>query len=106
MRLTDGEKFYIYRRRVGWSQVEAARRFGTGTADAYRALESGQWRVGWRKVPVVQAVTALEKCVLMRRRAGMTQRALAEAIGRSRCWVNQAERGLVNGKRLKQYWEL
>lgn len=51
-------------------------------------------------------ITPLERCILYRRRAGMTRTDLAHELGCSRYWVGQMELGAVNPQRLLDYWRV
>src|SRR5699024_9311904 len=97
----NGERLFIQRRRNGWSQERMALECGMYLR-TYTLCERGQLPVS--DAPAVGRLTALEKCVLARRRRGMTQEDLAEAMGRSRLWVNRAEKGLMGRGELERYW--
>lgn len=49
-------------------------------------------------------ITENERCVLMRRRAGYTQRQVGKDLGFCRWWINQMESGKVDCTPLTTYW--
>lgn len=57
-----------------------------------------------RRAKGIRATTAVERCVLLRRRINMTQAELAEALGCCRYWVILMEQGKRDPKRLLDYW--
>lgn len=99
---TPQENLYIWRRRKNMNQVEAADALGV-TVDRYRAWETGEVTTA---VPYRNAgkLSIPEKCVLLRRRAGLTQREIAETLGCTRLWVNHMEKGTVPVDRLQEHW--
>ena len=99
--LTDGEQLFLRRRREGWNQAQAAAHMQV-TIDQYRLKEHDELKID---SPLWPEPTGAEKCVIYRRRAGMTQKDVAAAIGRSRLWVNRMERGLEDATPLVCFWE-
>ncbi len=101
-RLSCGERLIIDRRRRKETQAVAAKRLYT-TPFIY-----GQWERDEDEGPSIRSVRPLrmhEKCLLYRRRNGMSQDQVAREADRSRWWLNQMERGLVPCKELLTYWE-
>lgn len=56
-------------------------------------------------VPEVDKLSQDEICLLLRRRAEMTQEECAELIGVTRFWFNQMETGKVPLSDLVDFWE-
>ena len=101
-RLSCGERLIIERHRLKETQEKAAQRF------AVSSYTYGQWERDAEKGPERQcfSLTESERCLLYRRRAGLSQGKLASEMGRSRTWITQMERGLVPCKELIAYWEV
>lgn len=102
---TNAEKLLIERRRLGQTQVEAARRYRVT-----RALYGAWERLGTEaeiRAPTVRigSLQPHERCLLYRRRAGFTQARVAEELQCCRWQVNQMERGLASVDNLLWYWE-
>lgn len=104
--LTTGERFLIDRMRREETQAEAAQRLDIGvTKKNCFLLENDNYAfMTGLMAPAVKQLTGQEACVLLRRRAEMTQAEVAEAISRSRYWVNKMERGTESCEELIQYW--
>lgn len=102
--LTFGEKLLISRRRSEQSQEQAARSLGV-SRNVYGKLERDE-EVPNRTFPVmvVEELTKEEKCLILRRRAGLTQEECAEEIGVTRFWFNQMETGKVCCQSLANFW--
>lgn len=99
---TKGESLFLARRRAGINQVEAAQRHGVHV-DKYREWEADE-RTKDQPWARLGALKINEVCVLLRRRAGITQRQLAETMGCTRLWINQMERGEAPADRLREHW--
>jgi len=100
--LTDGEKLFLDRRRLGESQSVAAERVGTSLFN-YRRLEKAP-ELSSGKQPKLGRITKAESCVIYRRRSGMTTQAVADAVGYCRWWVFRMENGQVDPAPLLEYW--
>lgn len=100
---TRGESLFIQRRRKDQTQVEAAADYNV-SADTYREWEADRGE----NVPraVLGQLKPHEMCVLMRRRAKLTQKQLAGKVGCTRLWVIQMENGEASPDRLVAYWRL
>jgi len=103
--LTDGERLLIARRRSGESQETIARRHGI-TRNVYGRIERDdeEFRAGIA-LPELGELTDDEKCLLLRRRSGLTQEECAEYLGVTRFWFNQMETGKVPCSDLVKFWE-
>lgn len=101
---TRAERFLLARRRMGWNQENAASRLGLSTRD-YARLERGELSRPRLRAPRLGRVRRHERCLLLRRRARVSQAEVAREIGRSRWWVNQMERGQAPVDDLVWYWE-
>lgn len=99
---TRGESLLIWRRRQGFNQVEAAAEYGVHP-DRYRDWEADR-RTADQPRRHLGKLLPHEVCVLMRRRAGKTQREVAAAIGLTRLWVIKMEEGAAPVDRLREYW--
>lgn len=103
--LTNSELLFVYRRRHGYTQAEAADKWRV--AD-YRSLENGEEapsRSLVRAMKVGGSLTVNEIATIKRRREGMTQPELAETLGVSVNWLCRMEKGTapVNDD-LREYW--
>lgn len=107
--LTRGELMFVYRRRRGLTQVEAAEAAGVGT-NQYREWELGEEEPTREEVRSMKAGGALEIheiATTLRRREGMTQPELAEKLGISTNWLCRMEKGEVDmNQGLFDYWNL
>lgn len=99
---TRGESLLLWRRRADLNQVEAAAIFKT-SPDIYREWEADR-RTGDQPRKHLGALKLHEVCLIMRRRAGQTQRELAKALGCTRLWVISMESGEAPVDRLRQHW--
>lgn len=102
LKLTRGERLFIWRRRKGINQEHAAYRFKVHV-DIYRDWERDKRE---KDQPSMNAgsLSISETCVILRRRAGMTQRELADKMEITRLWVIQMEDGVAPIDRLRRYW--
>lgn len=100
--LRAGERLIVDRRRRAESQQAAAERLGV-TLYRYRLWEEGQLVPTCRR-PALGALRPHESCYLLRRRAGLKLRDIADALGTSRWWVTQMESGRAPIDRLLAYW--
>lgn len=101
--LTRGEKLYLYRNRIGFSQEQRCVDLGVGFAE-YRAMEVDSETT---KPPYISigAMEPRESYMIFRRRAGMTKGEVAEAVGCSVEWLRQMEQGRAPIRRLEEYWK-
>jgi transcriptional regulator with XRE-family HTH domain len=108
MKYTVGERFLLDRRRHGWTQGNQAKLhmvrpylYGMVERDEF----TGDTLPGELVVPRLGRVHAHERCLIYRRRAGVSQKQVAKDLKRSRAWVNAMERGKVPCDDLTWYWE-
>lgn len=113
-RLSHGERLLVDRRRRGLSQGEAAARYllepwqyGLAERDDSE-LSPDVWAWVQTIAPRIRSseLRPNERCLLLRRRARLTQEEVAEHMGRSRWWVNQMERGEAPCDELLEHWGL
>jgi transcriptional regulator with XRE-family HTH domain len=103
---SPGERLLIMRLRKRMTQSQMAAHFGVPTK-TYRA-----WENGYRDKSIPPGTVPLgqlrihEICRLLRKRAGKTQRQVAEEMGITRLWVFIMERGEGQTYRLANYWGL
>lgn len=90
---TASERLLIYRRRQGRTQAQEALRRGVPTS-AYIKWEKGLNRISCPNESV-HPLQDFEKCMLLRKRLGISQKELADILGRSRWWTAQMERGMA-----------
>lgn len=104
-KLTDGEKFFLERRRNGETQGEAASALKVHI-NIYSMWERGKLPTPIKSHFREHTMTENEVFLVKRRRAGLTVKGLAEILGCSHEWVNQMERGETKyvGK-LRDYWK-
>ncbi len=98
--LTEGERLLVDRRRRDESQRDAAARLGV-TLYRYRALESGEADAD---AVAVGPLRPHERFFLLRRRHGISVGEIAAALGSSRWWVTQMEKGRAPAGLLEAYW--
>lgn len=104
MILLPHERFYLWRRRQGYTQVQAAQHLRI----AKRRLE--RWESG--EIPVPEAfiprpmipAKTHEYCIIKRRRSGMTTTEVAEAMGISRVTLLKRENGKGKVSELAKFW--
>jgi transcriptional regulator with XRE-family HTH domain len=95
------ERLWLYRIRMKLTQRQRAEALGV-KVDRYRDWETG---VVTKDMPITTLiVTPTEMCRLRRRREGMTQQEVADAMGVSRLWVLKMERGEAPSGRLINFW--
>ncbi len=103
--MTVGERLLIARRRSNESQETVARRFDM-TRNTYGRLERDDEDLhSGISLPELGELTQEEICILLRRRAGLTQEECADKIGVTRFWFNQMEMGKVSSSDLVKFWE-
>lgn len=111
--LTRPEQLLVWRLYAEHSQTKAARLLGIPPR-LYGTLERGDrlvpYRLRGRKVPVA-AVRWLRdlkphmQCLILRRRAGLSQAQVAAKVRCSRWLVVQMERGEADPARLMRHWK-
>lgn len=99
--LTDGERLYIVRRRKKRTQKDAAALYGVSRVTYNR------WENDLANGPTeaLTSIFAFERCLINRKRSGMTQADLAKDLKISRHWLNLMENGNINCKPLVDFWE-
>ncbi len=103
--MTVGERLLIARRRANESQETVARHLGM-TRNTYGRLERDDEDLhSGISLPELGELTQEEICILLRRRAGLTQEECADKIGVTRFWFNQMEMGKVSSSDLVKFWE-
>ena len=103
--MTVGERLLIARRRDNESQETVARRLGM-TRNFYGRLERDDEDLSAGiSLPELGELTQDEVCLLLRRRAGLTQEECADKLGITRFWFNQMETGKVPCSDLVKFWE-
>lgn len=99
--LTKGESLLIWRRRLGFNQIQAAGECNV-QPDHYRDWEMDKREDAPRRL--LGQLKPHELCLILRRRAGKTQREIASALGCSRLWLIHIENGNAPVERLCDYW--
>lgn len=93
MRLTDGEKLFLLRRRQGLTQAAYGKRLGL-THDTVSALEHSRGSLRPALRPSSPVVAAPHELVtVLRRRAGLSAAELAGHLGISRVTLLKREHG-------------
>lgn len=100
--MTRGERRLIVRRRAGRSQREMAELHDVSLY-FYRKMERDP-RKGPPPDLLGGPLGAHERLFLLRRRAGLAVRDVAERMGVSPWWVTQMERGTAPVDRLAAWW--
>lgn len=105
MKLQQYERLVIERRRRDESQAEAAKRYRV-TLYEYRSWERGEGKVPARAGASVRRLEPFEECFIQRSRVpGLTAAHLAKAVGCSRWWLTQMERGQQPAESLVACWQ-
>jgi transcriptional regulator with XRE-family HTH domain len=99
---TRGEKLRVLRRRRGWSQRAAAKKYKTSEWQ-YREWEADT-NEGAEAPDIELELQLHELCFLTRRREGWTAAEIADDLGVSRYWLGCMERGQAPVDRLAEYW--
>lgn len=105
--LTSGEILYLYRRRLGLTQMEMATAQGM-SRHQYAQAERDQMmhqKLNKKGVASMKVLHPYEKCVIYRRRTNTTQKTVAQDLNLSRVWINRLERGEGDPSELLCYWE-
>lgn len=98
--LTDGERWWLWRRRRAWSQGEACRHLRV-SRNFYQHVEGGEYRLRMNSAQFVEP-RASELFVIARRRAKLSVGAVAEALGVSRPTIYDWEASCDS--RLEKFW--
>lgn len=102
--LTPQEQMFLYRRRKGETQAQAALRLGVSYV-TYSKAEKGNRDPFEVPEPIEPStLTDNEICVLMRRSAGLSRTEIAQKIGVSRAWITYMEHGKIGADSLINYW--
>lgn len=101
---TRGESLLLWRRRADLGQVAAAKLFEV-SHDIYWQWETDRRTEGQPRKHLGQ-LKMHEVCFLLRRRAKVSQRKLAELMGITRLWVIQMEAGTAPVERLRNHWKV
>lgn len=101
--LTKAEKFFISRNRRELTQAEMADELGV-TRNYYNAVECSRGLDTDLDPPNVEPLSDLEACVILRRRADISQEELATILECSRYWINRMEQGSEKAEKLIDYW--
>lgn len=111
--LSPGEALFLDRRKRGMTQARYAR-LHKATVDQVHKWESdvpARNRAGEAiECPDVGitwgALNDAERCVIMRRREGLSRTDLAGRVGVSQQWISAMERGQHPADRLVEFWGL
>lgn len=103
IKTTKGESLFLWRRRQGLSQPEAAAQFKV-SVDTYREWEADQRTKDQPRQLLGGALKPHEVCVIKRRREKLTQREVGRRMGCTRLWVHQMEAGQGPVERLREFW--
>jgi DNA-binding XRE family transcriptional regulator len=103
LRITRSERLFIERRRLGESQEQAAWRHGI-SLNIYEQMERGQRAIPNDLMPRIGDSEVHERCVVLRRRAQLTQDDVAQSVGCSVRWIQLMERGERPCALLREFW--
>lgn len=100
------ERLYIHRLRTGKSQSSFALEHGIDYT-LYRHIEKGWARDSADLFNICQDLELIprEQAIILRRRTGQTQTAIARQMGITRGWLVQMETGKGNSNSLISYWQ-
>lgn len=99
--LTVGETLLLARRRKGLGQRRMSRAFKI-TYDLYSRWERDLVPGAPRQL--LWGLQPHEVCLIRRRRAGLTQQAVADKLGLCRFWINRMEQGTAPVRDLAEFW--
>lgn len=102
--LSPGETLLLWRRRMGWNQLEAATHFKVSIFTLKLAEYDKARNFKYRK-NIKIALRDYEKCLIHRKRSGLTQEEVAKQVGVGRYWLRLQEKGDVPCKKLLEFWE-
>lgn len=106
LKLTSGEKLLLWRRRIGWNQKQAAKYYAVSVYN-YKLAEYDKLKHFPYKISDFKLLPPLhdyEKCLIHRKRSGLTQPAAAKQIGYGRYWLRLQETGKVSCEKLLVWW--
>lgn len=103
-KLTPGETLLIWRRRMEWTQAEAANYYGVSIF-RLKLAEYDKAKDFPYKNNLKITLRPNEKCLLYRKRAKLTQPQVATEFGIGRYWLRLQETGKVPCARLLSWWE-
>ena len=108
--LTNGEQLFVFRRRRGVTQAQAAKILDVST-NQYRDWETDVDHASRSTVRDLKtdgsSLVECEIATTMRRRKGIKQPVLADELGISTNWLCRMEKGDVNmNDDLLNYWNL
>jgi transcriptional regulator with XRE-family HTH domain len=104
--LSQSEVVLITRRRAGFSQRDMGDSYDMSRY-SYGRKERDEKEAA-RLMTFTMSFDELkdhEKCFILRKRKGLTQREVAALLGLSRYWINQKEVGHVDCSDLKKFWD-
>ena len=101
--LSSGESLLIQRRRASLTQAEMGANFKM-SRHSYGEYERDLVEIKTDHLSF-DDLQPYEKCVILRKRAGMTQLEVALLMGLSRYWINQKEIGRVDCQDLLTFLE-
>jgi DNA-binding XRE family transcriptional regulator len=107
--LTEGEFLFTVRKRFGMTQAAFAEMLLTTRKEIIRAEQDQATQplsLDRDDVVCKKALEFHEQARILRRRAGMGRKELAERIGVSKWWLTQMESGVpgICNARLLEYW--
>jgi len=102
LKLTQGETYFIERKRSGMTQAEMARKLAISVKE-YRLIEADKHEP--RFTIEITNLAPHEACVIARKRANMSQQELADYLGISRTWLRLQETGEISCAQLLTFWE-
>jgi len=102
VRLNNAEKLFITRKRMEHTQQGMAEHCGI-TRLEYIEIEKGEKPLSYWPYDVLH-LQPNEKCVIARRRFGITQQELADQLSFSRYYINKMENGHADCGWLTGYW--
>ena len=102
--LTNGEILMLWRRRRGWNQIDSANYHGVSIFKLKLAEYDKSKDFKYRNFKLGQ-LSPHEKCLIYRKRNGITQTQLCQILECSREWLRLQESGIVSCSKLLAFWE-
>lgn len=100
LKLSEGERALVYRRRMGFNQKQMAALLGIGRRRYGEREDEGTVKCNID----VEPLKPHEQCFIWRRRSGWTQQSCADLAGITRYWYNLMENGKAPSDALEAFW--
>ena len=104
LKLTQGEKLLLWRRRKNWNQNKAARFFKISVF-SYKLAEYSKLKNFNYAALEIDLLLPHERCLIYRKRSGKKQKQIAQELNIGNYWMRLQETGKTPCNKLLEYWE-